>query len=175
MIYIIRHGQTDWNVEGRYAGRIDVKLNEKGKKQAEEIRKKLENTKFDFVISSPLTRAKETAEIICGDRNTIEIDERIIERSNGDLEGKLKTEIKENVDFNDPNETKYNIESITDFRNRIYDFLKDIQEKYKGKNVLIVTHAGVSIYCRCFFEGEPESNNYNDYKLNNCEVLEYDN
>ena len=52
MIYIIRHGQTDWNVEGRYAGRIDVKLNEKGKKQAEEIRKKLENTKFDFVISS---------------------------------------------------------------------------------------------------------------------------
>lgn len=175
MIYIVRHGQTDWNVEGRYAGRIDVKLNEKGKSQASEIRKKLENVKFDYVVSSPLIRARETAEIIVEDKNEIDIDQRIIERSNGDLEGRLKTEIKETIDFNNPLEKRYNIENIVDFKDRIYDFLEEIKEKYKGKNVLIVTHAGVSIYCRCFFEGEPKDKNYNNYKLNNCEVLEYEN
>ena len=45
----------------------------------------------------------------------------------------------------------------------------------KGKNILVVTHAGVSIYARCFFEGEPVDGNYNNLKLKNCEVLDYDN
>lgn len=47
--------------------------------------------------------------------------------------------------------------------------------KYVGKDVLVVTHAGVSIYVRCYFEGEPKDGIYNNYKLKNCEVLQYDN
>ena len=53
--------------------------------------------------------------------------------------------------------------------------LQRLEKKYAGKNVLVVTHAGVSIYVRCYFEGEPKDGNYNNYKLKNCEVLEYDN
>ena len=64
MIYIVRHGQTDWNVEGRNQGRTDIELNETGIKQAEEIAKKLEGKKFDMVFSSPLKRAYKTAQII---------------------------------------------------------------------------------------------------------------
>lgn len=173
MIYIVRHGQTNDNVVGRYGGRIDTELNEKGIKQAEEICQNLRNIKFDVVISSPLKRALKTAKIICD--NEIIIDERIIERNNGELEGKLKTEIKEKIDFNDPNEKRYNIENIIDFRKRIDDFFLDIVKKYHGKNVLVVTHAGVGIYARCFFEGEPDSGNYQDYKLNNCDYLIYNN
>ena len=176
MIYIVRHGQTDWNVEGRYAGRIDVELNEKGVRQAEIIRESMKNIKFDLVFSSPLKRAYKTAQIICDDDNqNINIDERIIERSNGDLEGKLKSEIDVEIDFNNPDEKRMNIENIVDFRNRITNFFESITKKYKGKNILVVTHAGVSIYARCFFEGEPSDGNYNKYKLNNCEYLEYDN
>lgn len=171
MIYIVRHGQTDWNVEGRYAGRIDVSLNEVGIKQAEEIHNQLKDIKFDKVFSSPLKRAYTTAQIITS--NKIIKDNRIIERSNGDLEGKLKTEITEKIDFNNPNEQRFNIETIDSFRSRIKDFFEEISEKYKGKNVLVVTHAGVSIYARCFFEGEPQDGNYNNYKLKNCEVLTY--
>lgn len=173
MIYIVRHGQTDWNVEGRYQGRLDVELNDKGIEQAQKIQEKLSNVKFDKVFSSPLKRALKTAQIITS--NEIIIDERIIERCNGELEGKLKSEIEVEIDFNDPNETRMGVENINDFRKRIKGFFKEISKKYKGKNILVVTHAGVSIYARCFFEGEPDDGNYNNLKLKNCEVLEYDN
>ena len=173
MIYIVRHGQTEYNVVGRYGGRIDVPLNKNGINQAYELRDILKNIKFDFVFSSPLKRALKTAEIICN--NDIIKDDRLIERNNGDLEGKLKTEIDEFPDFNDPNETRYNIENIVDFRNRIYDFFSEIKNQYRGKDVLVVTHAGVGIYARCFFEGEPQDNNYMNYKMANCDVLKYKN
>lgn len=169
MIYIVRHGQTDYNLEGRYAGRIDIPLNEKGIKQALEIKEQLKDIKFDYVFSSPLIRAYQTAKLISD--NKIIKDDRIIERSNGELEGKLKTEIKEQINFNDPLEIRYNIESIIDFRNRIKDFFDEIT-KYKG-NILIVTHAGVGIYARCYFEGEPINNDYSKYKINNCEIVKY--
>lgn len=173
MIYIVRHGQTDWNIEGRYGGRIDIPLNETGITQAKELKEKFKDIKIDVVITSPLIRAIQTANEITTKEKII--DNRIIERSNGDLEGKLKSEIAEKIDFNDPNEKKYNIESITEFKKRIYSFLDEVKEKYKGKNVLIVTHAGVGIYIRTYFEGEPPSGNYSDYKLSNCEYLKYNN
>lgn len=172
MIYIVRHGQTDYNLEGRYAGRIDVELNEKGIEQANIIKEALKNIHFDMVFSSPLKRALTTASIITN--NEIIVDNRIIERSNGKLEGKLKTEINDDIDFNDPNLTKYNIENINDFRNRIYNFFDEIT-KYKDKNILVVTHAGVGIYARCYFEGEPINNDYSKYKIKNCEVIKYNN
>ena len=173
MIYIVRHGQTDWNLEGRYQGRLDVELNEKGIKQAEKIHEELKDIKFDIVFSSPLKRAYKTAQIITNE--PIIKDERIIERCNGELEGKLKTETVDFVDFTDPNECRLGIEKLTDFRDRITNFFDDITNNYKGKNVLVVTHAGVSIYTKCYFEGEPKDGDYSKYKLKNCDVLKYEN
>ena len=171
MIYLVRHGQTDWNLEGRYQGRIDIELNSKGREQASEIKEKLKEIKFDKVFSSPLKRALETAQIIRDD--DIEIDERLIERCNGELEGKLKSECVNMVDFTDENDSKLGIEPLSTFRGRIENFLSEIEKKYNGKNILIVTHAGVSIYAKCYFEGEPKDGNYSRYKLKNCEVLTY--
>ena len=172
MIYIVRHGETDYNVEGRYGGRIDVELNAKGIEQAHTIQNELKDIKFDIVISSPLKRAHKTATIITNSK--INIDNRIIERDNGELEGKLKQDCPSNIDFNDPN-TGYGIESIIDFRKRIFEFFDEITREYKGKNILIVTHAGVGIYARCYFEGEPKDGNYISYKIQNCEVIKYKN
>lgn len=173
MIYIVRHGQTDYNVNGRYGGRIDVPLNEKGISDAKKLKDKFKEIKFDYIFCSPLTRTMQTLKEIT-DEDFI-VDERIIERSNGSLEGKLKSEITEEIDFNDPNEKRYDIENIVDFRNRIEDFLNEIDTKYKDKNVLIVTHAGVCIYIRCHYEGEPKNNDYYSYKIGNCDVLTYEN
>ncbi|MBQ9014347.1 MAG: histidine phosphatase family protein [Bacilli bacterium] len=89
MLYVVRHGKTDSNENGRYGGRIDVNLNEEGIRQAEEVALKLKDIKFEKVFSSPLSRAYKTAEIICKGKYDIIKDERIIERSNGKLEGKL--------------------------------------------------------------------------------------
>lgn len=169
-IYIVRHGQTDYNINGRYGGRLDVALNENGINEAYKVKEKLKNIKFDKIYSSPLQRAYLTARIISDDE--IITDDRIIERSNGDLEGKLKSEKSEKIDFNNPDEKRYNIESIIDFRNRIYSFLDDVINS-NDENVLIVTHAGVGIYMRCYFEGERKNNNYLSYKIKNCEVIEY--
>lgn len=173
MIYIVRHGQTDWNVEGRNQGRTDIELNETGIKQAEETAKKLEGKKFDMVFSSPLKRAYKTAQIIWD--GEIIPDERLIERCNGELEGKLKSEYEGLVNFADPNENRHGVESLIDFRNRITNFFDDILKEYPGKDILVVTHAGISIYAKCYFEGEPADGNYSKYKLKNCEVLQYNN
>ena len=171
MIYIVRHGQTNWNLEGLYQGRIDIELNETGIEQAKQTAEKLKNIKFDVVFSSPLIRAYKTAQIIQNE-NIIK-DERIIERCNGELEGKLKKECENMVDFSNDSDCRFGIEPLKAFRARIKDFFDDITKNYKNKNVLVVTHAGVSIYARCYFEGEPNDGNYNNYKLKNCEYLKY--
>ena len=122
MIYIVRHGQTDWNLEGRYQGRIDIELNEKGIEQAEKIKEELKDLKFDKDFSSPLKRAYKTVQIIT-DKEII-TDDRIIERCNWELEGKLKSETADAVDFTDYNENRFGIELLADFRSRIFVFFR---------------------------------------------------
>lgn len=173
MIYFVRHGQTEWNKLGKLQGHKDIELNDEGRMQAQIVKEKLSGVKFDKVFSSPLKRAKETAQIICNKEAIV--DNRLIERFNGELEGKMKAEIKTFPDFNDPNETRFGIETLNSFKNRINDFLDEITKNYKNKNVLVVTHAGVCLYVRCYFEGEPDGILYEKYKLQNCEVLSYEN
>ena len=171
MIYIVRHGQTDWNLEGRTQGHSDIPLNQTGINQANIIKEKLKNIKFDKVFSSPLKRAYETANIITN--GEITKDDRLVERFGGKLEGKLSKENPKDIRYNDPNENRYGIENILDFRKRIFDFFDEITTKYSDENILVVTHAGVSIYAKVYFEGEPIDNNYVSLKLKNCEVLIY--
>lgn len=173
MIYIVRHGQTDWNKIGRVQGHTDIELNELGEEQALIVKEKLKNVNFDKVFSSPLKRAFKTAQLIYD--GEIVADNRLKERYNGELEGKITSEIKVFPDFNDPDETSCGIESLNNFRNRIKDFIEEILAKYKNKNILVVTHAGVCIYVRCYFEGEPKDNRFEKYKLKNCEILTYRN
>ena len=173
MIYFIRHGQTDWNKIGRIQGRTDIELNQTGIDQAVQIKEKFKDIKFDKVFSSPLKRAAKTAEGIFD--GEIVFDNRLLERGNGELEGKIKKEITKFPDFNNPDDISCGIEPLNEFRGRVRDFIKEVLSKHKGKNVLVVTHAGVCIYARCYFEGEPENNNYEKYKLKNCEILKFEN
>ena len=173
MIYIVRHGQTNYNLEGKITGRRDISLNKQGVKEALIVKDKLKNIYFDYVFVSPLKRTIETARLIVN--NDLIIDNRIIERSNGELEGKFKNEIPEAVNFNLMNESIYGLEPISEIRKRINSFLDEIKNKYPNKNILIVTHGGVIINMRVYFEGEPKSGDYDNYIINNCEVLVYDN
>ncbi|MDD3795348.1 MAG: histidine phosphatase family protein [Lachnospiraceae bacterium] len=88
-LYIIRHGETQWNKLGLLQGQTDISLNENGKKLAVETGGSLREVPFSGVISSPLGRALETARLVTGDRNiSIVTDERIQEISFGSLEGR---------------------------------------------------------------------------------------
>jgi len=87
-VYLIRHGETDWNSERKLQGQTDIPLNEYGIELAEITAKELKNIKFDRIFSSPLIRAVQTAEILRGDRKlSIITDDRIKEINFGLCEG----------------------------------------------------------------------------------------
>ena len=87
-IIVTRHGQTEWNRLGKLQGQTDNSLNEEGKAQAEETGKQIADEKIDLIITSPLIRARETAEIINKRFNVPIIeDDRIKERNYGQCEG----------------------------------------------------------------------------------------
>lgn len=89
MLYVVRHGQTDWNKRKVMQGQTDIPLNEEGIKQAKLLREKLKDITFDAIFCSPLIRAKQTCEIIAGVCNAT-YDKRIIERNYGEFENREK-------------------------------------------------------------------------------------
>lgn len=139
-ICIVRHGETEWNAIGRLQGRSDIPLNAKGIKQAEESGEYLKNSQWDVIITSPLQRAKKTAEII----NTY-IDVPLVvmddfkEKSFGDAEGMTIEEIK--MAFPDRNYT--NQESSDALIQRLMGGLEKIKHNFEDKNVLLVAHGAV--------------------------------
>lgn len=175
MIYLVRHGQTDWNILKKVMGRCDEVLNEKGKKQALQTKDKLSDIEIDFIISSPLLRTKETSIIINKDKNVeIIYDDRIIERDFGEFEG-METKKFDFLGFWDyyKNKKYKRAENIQVFFKRVYSFLDEVCTKYKDKNILVVAHGGVSIPFYCYFNNNIPKGSLIDFVLENCEVATY--
>ena len=113
MIYVVRHGKTDWNDKKITMGRKDVPLNEKGINEAENLRELLKDHSFDLIIYSPLTITKETADIINDNRNSkIIYDNRIMERYLGELEGQPYTNDNDRLWDISINTSDYGIETM---------------------------------------------------------------
>ena len=94
-LYIVRHGETDWNKMGKYQGITDIPLNENGLNQAKACGNALKDVTFDRILSSDLSRALVTAETIRGDRTTsITVDKRLRELNFGDWEAMLFSDIE---------------------------------------------------------------------------------
>jgi broad specificity phosphatase PhoE len=96
-LYLIRHGETDWNRQGRWQGQSDVPLNDQGREQARQIAEKLADISFDAIYSSDLSRASEVARIIAqrqGDEVPIVLDQRLREIHQGEWQGLLVQEIE---------------------------------------------------------------------------------
>lgn len=151
-LYILRHGETDWNKEKLLQGKSDIPLNENGRTLARASAEGMKDIPFDLVFSSPLQRAQETARLVLGERKIpFILDERIAELGFGEKEGKpwRKTE-----DFpGDPNIYQFfhhpdqyippkGGESLTDLAKRCSDFLQDIcnRPELEEKTILITTH-----------------------------------
>ncbi len=95
-ILLVRHGETDWNKQGRFQGQIDIPLNKNGKSQAQAASEFLKNVSIQKAFSSPLSRPRETAQIILKEHPGVEISlkDNLKEISHGKWEGKLESEIK---------------------------------------------------------------------------------
>lgn len=155
-LYLIRHGETEYNKNKYYYGRDDVAINEIGIIQCEKISKILEKIDFKTVYISEMKRTQQTAQIILKNRKyKIIKDSRINERNFGVFEGKNYNKIKElypqewkNWCEDWKNAAPPEGESYVQFYSKIKDFMDDIL-KIKDDNVLIVSHGGVirCIYC----------------------------
>lgn len=170
-VYIVRHGQVLHNALGQYNS-TDEDLTKLGIQQAEELRDKIKNIKFDIIISSPLNRAKHTADIINVNNRKIIYDDRIKERNCGDLSGK-PLEVTNREEYWNYNTTmQYGTsENIKLFFERIYNFLDNLKTK-DYETVLIVAHSGVSKAFSGYFEGIQDGKFLNR-GLKNCEIKRY--
>ena len=171
-VYIVRHGQVPHNALNQY-NTNDEDLTDLGIKQAEELRDKIKDMNFDIIISSPLNRAKHTAEIININNKRIIYDDRIRERSCGDLSGKPLEVTNREEYWNYNTKIKYGTsENIKLFFERVYNFLDELKTK-DYESVLIVAHSGVSKAFNGYFEGIQDGNFLNR-GLKNCEIKEYE-
>ena len=148
IFWLVRHGQTDWNLEGRYQGQADTPLNPTGMEEAERAARQLENRPFQEVYSSDLQRAKRTAEMIARSRNVpIHIDPRLREISLGEWEGQIFNLIQERypqeVEERKQNPLTFRApggESVEEIWVRVKQAVKEIADKNSGKEVVLVSH-----------------------------------
>ncbi len=179
-IYLARHGQTDWNLEMRAQGRIDLSLNATGRAQAEEMRENIKDLEFDAVYASPLKRAAETAEIAVGDRYDINYHDLLIERSFGDFEGKIIKSWSElvdgvNIDDIDLDKIPGDVEIVKSVIKRANDFVDYLKQKYDdGARILVVGHGGMSKAFDWILSEHEEGDIYGATHLGNAEVKEYE-
>lgn len=180
-LYIVRHGQTDYNVEKRIQGTLDIPLNETGRLQALKTANILKDYSFDVILVSPLKRAFETASIIkksLGFENELIIVDAFREISRGDLNGILLNDAKEKYPklFNDSSLSFYeqppNGESINDFKIIVHSALSKVLNEYKNKNILIVTHGITTSLIHRYFEDFPNELFF-EYIPKNCEIRQY--
>lgn len=177
-LYVVRHGQTDWNIQARLQGHIDTQLNETGRMQAETLAQKMKNIHFDLIISSPLTRALDTAKTINKNKNLqIIINNSLIERGFGNFEGSDDLS-KYNCNINmllnyELNYSKHNVEPIQNLFERVKSFLNYCSNNFPTKSILLVTHAGVAQAIECILNNLPPTTNLQSLSLGNCEYRIY--
>lgn len=171
-IYIVRHGEVPHNALKQYNDE-DEDLTEKGIMQAKEVRDKIKNMKFDVIISSPLIRTRHTTNIINVNNNEIIFDDRIKERSAGNLSGKSIEDEDRDEYWNYYTTKQYGTaENIKTFFERVYNFLDELKTK-EYESVLIVAHSGVSKAFSGYFNGIGDGK-FLHRGLKNCEIKEYE-
>ena len=175
MLYFVRHGQTDQNVQGFLTGRLDIPLNKTGLKQVEQAGINAKNLNIDIIFCSPLKRAIQTCEAINKYHNAeVIITDEIIERTYGTYEGKHNSCVDKEKMWNyfEDNYKKV-METPKELFGRVYAFLDEIKERYKDKNILIVAHNGVGRAIHCYFNGLPIDGNLLNLNMPNGEIFEY--
>ncbi|NPV56099.1 MAG: histidine phosphatase family protein [Anaerolineae bacterium] len=156
-LWLVRHGETDWNNAGRIQGHTDIPLNENGRKQARKAAQRLAEQRFDAAYASDLSRARETAEIIAAAHGLpVQTDPRLRERSHGSLEGYFYQDIRlKHPDLiealrADPVCTSMpGGESVADTAARMAAAADDLAARHPGGVLLVATH-GLSLatlYC----------------------------
>ena len=148
LLYLIRHGRSTWNAEGRVQGQADAPLDDIGREQAQKLAHKLRDIDFDAFYSSPLVRARETATIVAEPHNVpIAVDERLMERSFGNWTGKLGAEVDEEIKHQPP--INWRIEGPPGGESRLQVIhrataaFNEIIKAHHEQTIAVVSHGGL--------------------------------
>ncbi|MDY2737926.1 histidine phosphatase family protein [Intestinibacter sp.] len=184
-LYIVRHGQTEWNILGKTQGHGNSDLTAKGVEQAELLANSMTKYPIDCIYSSDLGRAYQTAEII-GNKLNIEVEktEALREMNFGTWEGRLIKDIMEEDPAlyrqwrNEPHLAKIpQGETLDQIKERTDAFIKEINEKYDGKHIVLVTHSLCARIMLLSFLNSPVENiyrlNQGNTALNIVELRDY--
>jgi uncharacterized phosphatase len=142
LLYLVRHGETDWNAQRRIQGHTDIPLNERGRAQALHAGELLARRQWDAVVSSPLSRAAETAAIIAAELGLPEpvTDARLVERNYGEAEGMDIGDVDRRFP---PGTDPVGRETPKEVAERAMAALLDIAEAHPGESVIVVAHGGL--------------------------------
>ena len=174
-IYLVRHGQTDWNVKRIAQGRTDIPLNETGIAQAEALRDKIRNKTIDVCYSSPLSRAKRTAEIVVDGRCGIITDDLLVERCFGTFEGTNPGEAwLKYWTLGHPRDVE-GLEPLDDVFLRTKKFIQKIKAEHAPDEcILIVGHGGLLKTMHFNIVGYDYDTDFMSRHLGNGEIWEYE-
>lgn len=186
MLYVARHGETDWNLEPtRCQGWADVPLNDRGREQARELGRRLRGHGIELIVSSHLARARETAELARDELATapdpapeLRVDERLAETRRGTWETRLFADIirEEPAAWQAYRERPETFrfpegESLAEQQRRVLAAVRDAAAM--GCHVLLVTHGGGIRLLRVFLTGEGVAA-FHTAKAPNGAILELD-
>ncbi|MFM6980968.1 MAG: histidine phosphatase family protein [Micrococcales bacterium] len=138
---LLRHGQTDWNIDFRLQGISDIPLNATGIQQAENVARELAAEDWDLILASPLSRAIDTAKAVSESFGgfALRVEPLLIERSFGEAEGLSYEEYRNRFGRNGAP----NGETLDELRLRVENLLHFVVEEFAGKRVLAVSHGAL--------------------------------
>lgn len=180
MLYIMRHGKTDWNVEYRLQGGTDIPLNDEGRQMAREAGERYADIPLDICFVSPLCRARETAELLLEGRSIpIAVDERLREMSFGSYEGMDHIYRHPHLPvyklFKDPEhyQPDNGAESFEELFARTGEFIREEIEPRlaRGQNILIIGHGAMNSAIISQYRKIPLSGFW-EIGIENCKLIQ---
>ena len=175
-VYFVRHGETVWNVENKICGATDSPLTERGRSQAQELGKRIldEGIKYDEILYSPLSRARDTALIISQTTGIpARVEERLIEQNFGKWEGTARNGLDFKADKENFATDYEGGESMLRLCQRTYNLLDEIKNKSDDTTYLLVAHNGIARAVNSYFHSM-SNKEYASFGIKNCEIVRYD-
>ena len=175
-LHLIRHGQTNWNEEGRAQGQSDSRLTETGEQQAIALGKRINHLKFDKVFCSSSLRTRQTAQLVFP-RSKLDIEylDSLREIFLGPWEGKLYKDIEsESPDSHEHFWKKPHLfalkgaESFYQLQQRAINTIQSFSDEFERKKIVVVSHGALIKTLLCYAEGKPLKELWTSPRMHNC-------
>lgn len=180
-LFVIRHGETEYNRLKLFMGQANPELNKNGLKQAESLGKKAKKLSIDLILSSTKIRCKQTAKIVNKylDKEII-YDRRLVERNIGVYKGLTEKEVKDKYQGsfkNDIvkiyNETPPKGESANHVQKRVFAAMRDVIRKFPDKRILVITHGYTARMINKFFNPNISERDFFKFAIKKTNMKEF--